>query len=49
MVESAVVLKKTYDDWFWEQASKIPVKIKDSVLKQELLKEVNWAKLLNLK
>lgn len=48
VVETATVPKRSFDEWFWEQASKIPVKINDPVLKAELLKEVSWAKNLRL-
>ena len=48
IVESVSVPKRAYDDWFWEQASKIRVRIKDASLEKELLKEVSWAKNLRL-
>lgn len=49
IVESASVQKKSYDEWFWSEASKIPVVIRDRALKDELLKEVSWTKYLSLK
>lgn len=48
IIESAVIPKRNYDDWFWEKASTIPVKIYDENLKNELLKEVSWARHLKL-
>ena len=38
-----------YDKWFWERASLIKAHIYDERLKDELLREVSWAKGLNLK
>lgn len=49
LVESVSVPKRNFDDWFWEQASGIPVRIYDPKLKDELLKNVGWAKNLKLK
>lgn len=49
LVESVSVPKRNFDDWFWEQASQIPVKIYDQKLKDELVKNVGWAKNLMLK
>jgi hypothetical protein len=46
IIDSVSMPKKSYDDWFWEKASKIPVRIYDKKLKDELLKEVSWAKKL---
>lgn len=34
----------SYDDWFWERAGKIPVRVYDNKLKDELLKEVIMGK-----
>ena len=49
LVESVSVPKRNFDDWFWERASEIPVQIYDPKLKDELLKNVGWAKNLKLK
>ena len=49
IVESVSVPKRDYDDWFWEKASKVPVKIYDSKLKADLVKNVGWATRLNFK
>jgi hypothetical protein len=49
VIESVSIPKKNYSEWFWEQASKIPVKIYDKSLKDQLLKEVSWANNLDLK
>lgn len=49
LVESVSVPKRNFDDWFWERASEIPVRISDPKLKDELLKNVGWAKNLKLK
>jgi len=49
LVQSASIPKRDYEQWFWGQASQIPVWIRDSALKEALLKEVAWAKNLNLK
>ncbi|MCX5858659.1 MAG: hypothetical protein NT056_01975 [Proteobacteria bacterium] len=49
LVESVSVPKRNFDDWFWELASGIPVRIYDPKLKDELLKNVGWAKNLKLK
>ena len=49
LVESVSVPKRSFDEWFWELASEIPVKIFDPKLKDELLKNVGWAKNLKLK
>lgn len=35
---------RSYNDWFWEKAGKIAVRIYDKKLKEELIKEVSWAK-----
>jgi len=48
VVESAVLPKQSFDDWFWEKAANIPVRIKDLDLKKELVKEVSWAKNLKM-
>jgi hypothetical protein len=47
VVESVSVPKRDYDDWFWERASKVPVKIFDPKLKADLVKNVGWAGRLN--
>jgi len=47
-VQSASVPKRDYEGWFWEQASKVLVRIFDPPLKEELLREVGWAKQLHL-
>ncbi len=49
VVDSVSIPKRDFDGWFWERASKIPVVIRDEKLKNELLKEVSWAKNVNLK
>lgn len=48
LVESATIPKRTFDDWYWEQASKFPVRVHDAALKEELLREVSWARNLRL-
>ena len=48
VIDSVVIPKKSYDDWFWSKAATIPVLIYDSALKDELLREVSWAKNLKL-
>jgi len=48
VIESVSIPKRNYDEWFWEKASSILVKIYDENLKNELLKEVSWAKIINL-
>ncbi len=47
IIESVNIPKKSYDDWFWEMASNLHVRIYDDKLKDELLKEVSWAKRVN--
>ncbi len=49
IIESISIPKRNYDDWFWERASKIPVRIYDEKLKEGFLKEVTWAGRVNLK
>jgi len=48
IVDSVIVPKKSYDEWFWSKAASIPVQINDQALKEELLREVSWAKNLKL-
>ena len=48
LLDSVSVPKREYEEWFWEQASKIPVKINDEALRNELLQEVAWSKNLRL-
>lgn len=48
LAQSANIPKRDYEGWFWEQASHIPVRIFDAGLRQELLREVAWAKELHL-
>ena len=48
VIESVSVPKRNYDEWFWEKASKIPVKIYDKTLKDDLLNKVSWANKINL-
>ena len=48
VVESVGFRKRTYDDWFWETASRVPVKINDKSLKEEFLGKVSWGKKLRL-
>ena len=43
-IASVTVPKRTFDDWFWESASKIPVRIEDKDLREEFLGEISWAK-----
>ena len=43
-IESVSVRKRNFDDWFWEKASKIPVRIDNKALKAAFLREVSWAK-----
>ena len=47
IIDSVSIPKRSYDDWFWEKAAKIPVRIYDNKLRDELLKEVSWAGRLN--
>jgi len=49
IIASVTVPKEDYGRWFYQRASKVPVKIYDQALKDELLKNVNWAGQLNLK
>lgn len=49
IVESVSIPKRDFDEWFWENASKIPVKIYNPALKAELLKQVSWANKIKLK
>ena len=48
LVESVSVPKRGFDEWFWERASQIPVRIYNQELKDELVKNVGWAKNLKL-
>ncbi|MBI5182167.1 MAG: hypothetical protein HZA06_04550 [Nitrospirae bacterium] len=48
IIESVSISKRNYDDWFYDKTSKIPVRIYDKKLKDELLKEVSWGKRLKL-
>jgi len=48
LVESVNVPKRAYEDWFWENASKVRVTIDDKALKERFLKEVSWARNLSL-
>jgi len=43
LIELVMVSLHNYNDWFWERASKIPVKIRDQKLKDKFLKETPWA------
>ncbi len=43
VIESVFIPKRDYDEWFWEKAKKIPIRIHDRELKEELLREVSWA------
>lgn len=47
-LKSKKIHKRNYDEWFWEKASMIPVKIYDQSLKGELLKKISWTKNLRL-
>jgi len=48
VIESVSIPKRDYDEWFWSYASKIPVKINDKALKDELLKQVGWTSKLKM-
>jgi hypothetical protein len=48
IVESVSIPKRDFDEWFWENAAKIPVKIYNPALKASLLKEVSWASKINM-
>jgi tetratricopeptide (TPR) repeat protein len=48
IIDSVSIPKRNYDQWFWEQASRIPVKIHDRALKEELVRQVAWASKLRL-
>lgn len=48
VVQSVSIAKRDYEEWFWEKASKIPVRIYDHALREELLREVAWARNLKL-
>lgn len=43
-VESAIVTKMPFMDWFWEHADKVPVTINDKALKDEMNAKVDWMK-----
>jgi hypothetical protein len=47
IIDSVVIPKKSFDEWFWEKAVKIPVRINDQKLQAELFREVSWAKNLH--
>lgn len=47
-VQSVAIPKRSFDDWFWERASQVPVRIRNHALKAELLKEISWASRLKL-
>ena len=49
IVESVSIPKRGYDEWKWETASQVPVKIVDQNLKAELVKQVGWTSRLNFK
>ncbi len=48
IIDSISIPKRNYDEWFWDKASGIPVKIYDKELKDELLSEVSWANYLKI-
>lgn len=48
IIDSVSIPKRGYDDWFWEKAGKIPVRIYDNKLKEEFLKNVSWAKMVKV-
>jgi hypothetical protein len=48
VVQSVSIPKRDYEEWFWEKASQIPVRIHDQTLREELLREVPWARNLKL-
>lgn len=48
VVQSVSIPKRDYEGWFWEKASQIPVRIHDQTLREELLREVPWARNLKL-
>lgn len=49
IVDSIGIPKKDFDSWFWEMAARVSVEIYDKKLEEEFLKEVSWARNLNLK
>ncbi|MDA8099331.1 MAG: hypothetical protein M0042_06870 [Nitrospiraceae bacterium] len=48
VIQSAAIPKKSFDEWLWEQAKDIRVKIRDRALRDQFVKEVSWARNLNL-
>lgn len=48
VVEMAGFVKPDFGAWFWKEAGRIPVKIYSSALREQLVKEVGWARQLNL-
>jgi len=48
IIDSVSIPKRGYDDWFWEKAGKVPVRIYDDKLKEEFLKNVSWAKMVKV-
>jgi hypothetical protein len=49
LLDAMLVPKKGYQDWFWAQAGKIPVKITDKKIRKEVKERAPWAVHLNLK
>ena len=49
IVDSVSIQKRNYDEWFWERAKEVPVKIYDEKLKDKFIKEVGWARMVNLR
>jgi hypothetical protein len=48
VVEMAAFAKPDFGRWFWSEASKIPVRIYDRTLQENLLQKVGWATQLKL-
>lgn len=47
IVESASIPRKTYEEWFWERAGAIPIKVKSQAFAEEL-RAAPWATHLKL-
>lgn len=48
-LKSTDAKKMQYDEWFWEKASKIPVRIHDRGLRVQIAGQVAWFRLVNLR
>jgi hypothetical protein len=48
VVEMAGFAKPDYGAWFWKEAAKIPVHVYNAALREQFVKEVGWARQLNL-